>query len=39
MPSTSAKEFSAQEVIFRAQKLLSASLEKYAIDVRIDICG
>jgi signal transduction histidine kinase len=37
MPSTSAKEFSAQEVIFRAQKLLSASLEKYAIDVRIDI--
>ena len=37
MPSTSAKEFSAQEVIYRAQKLLSASLEKYAIDVKIEI--
>lgn len=37
VPNTSNKEFSAQEVIHRAQKLLSASLEKYAIHVCIDI--
>ena len=37
VPDTSNKEFSAQEVIYRAQKLLSASLEKYAIAVVIDI--
>lgn len=37
VPSASKKEFSAQEVIYRAQKLLSASLDKYAIHVRTDI--
>ncbi|AHJ14080.1 ATP-binding protein [Sulfurospirillum multivorans] len=37
VPDTANKEFSAQEVIYRAQKLLSASLEKYAIAVQIDI--
>jgi C4-dicarboxylate-specific signal transduction histidine kinase len=37
VPSASKKEFSAQEVIYRAQKLLSASLDKYAIHVCTDI--
>ena len=37
VPNTSSKEFSAQEVIFRAQKLLSASLERYVIHVNVDI--
>lgn len=37
LPNKAKKEFSAQEVIFQAKKLLSASLEKYAIDVSIDI--
>lgn len=37
VPDTATKEFSAQEVIYRAQKLLSASLEKYAIHVSVDI--
>lgn len=37
LPNKSKKEFSAQEVIFQAKKLLSASLEKYAIVVKIDI--
>lgn len=37
MPNTAKKEFTAYEVVHQAKKLLSASLEKYAIDVRIDI--
>lgn len=37
MPNTDKKEFTAYEVVHQAKKLLSASLEKYAIDVRIDI--
>jgi len=37
MPNTAKKEFTASEVVHQAKKLLSASLEKYAIDVRIDI--
>lgn len=37
VPNTSQKEFSVQEVIYRAQKLLSASLEKYAIHVCVEI--
>ena len=37
VPNASKKEFSAQEVIYRAQKLLSASLDKYAIHVCTDI--
>lgn len=36
-PNSSKKEFSAQEIIYQAKRLLSASLEKYAIDVRIEI--
>lgn len=37
LPTKTKKEFSAQEVISQAKRLLSASLEKYAIDVQIDI--
>ncbi|WP_263833805.1 ATP-binding protein [Sulfurospirillum oryzae] len=37
VPNTTKKEFSAQEVIHQSKKLLSASLEKYVIDVSIDI--
>lgn len=37
VPNAVKKEFSAQEVIVRAKKLLSASLEKYAINVCIDV--
>jgi len=37
LPNKAKKEFSAQEVISQSKKLLSASLEKYAIDVSIDI--
>ena len=37
LPNKAQKEFSAQEVISQAKKLLSASLEKYAIAVNIDI--
>jgi two-component system, NtrC family, C4-dicarboxylate transport sensor histidine kinase DctB len=36
-PQTSKKEFCAQEIIHQAKRLLSASLEKYAIEVTIDI--
>ncbi len=36
-PHQSKKEFMASEVIHQAKKLLSASLEKYAIEVKVDI--
>ncbi|NCB54412.1 MAG: HAMP domain-containing histidine kinase, partial [Epsilonproteobacteria bacterium] len=36
-PSTTKHEFSAQEVVSQAKRLLSASLEKYAIDVQVEI--
>ena len=36
-PKTEKKEFSSQEVIIRSCRLLSASLEKYAIDIKFDI--
>ncbi|MCD8544296.1 MAG: DUF3365 domain-containing protein [Sulfurospirillum cavolei] len=36
-PSTAKHEFSAQEVVSQAKRLLSASLEKYAIDVQVEI--
>ncbi|MBE0497031.1 MAG: DUF3365 domain-containing protein [Campylobacterales bacterium] len=37
LPSKSKTEFMVHEAIYRAKNLLRVSLEKYAIDVRIDI--
>lgn len=37
LPNKTKKDFTASEIIFQAKKLLSASLEKYAIAVEVDI--